>query len=97
MLYSLYSMDNKQLQATLAKRMGRNNADIAKLLDALVTTIRERCGELDSIAVPSFGTFEAKKKLERIVVNPGTGKRMLVPPKITLTFKPSALLKSKLK
>ncbi|MBE6310350.1 MAG: HU family DNA-binding protein [Bacteroidales bacterium] len=90
-------MDNKQLQATLAKRMGRNNADIAKLLDALVTTIRERCGELDSIAVPSFGTFEAKKKLERIVVNPGTGKRMLVPPKITLTFKPSALLKSKLK
>ena len=76
-------MDNKQLQATLAKRMGRNNADIAKLLDALVTTIRERCGELDSIAVPSFGTFEAKKKLERIVVNPGTGKRMLVPPKIT--------------
>lgn len=90
-------MDNKQLQATLAKRMGRNNADIAKLLDALVTIIRERCGELDSIAVPSFGTFEAKKKLERIVVNPGTGKRMLVPPKITLTFKPSALLKSKLK
>lgn len=90
-------MDNKQLQATLAKRMGRNNADIAKLLDALVTTIRERCGELDSIAVPSFGTFEAKKKLERIVVNPGTGKRMLVPPKITLTFKPSALLKTKLK
>lgn len=91
------SMDNKQLQATLAKRMGRNNADIAKLLDALVTTIREKCGELDSIAVPSFGTFEAKKKLERIVVNPGTGKRMLVPPKITLTFKPSALLKTKLK
>lgn len=90
-------MDNKQLQATLAKRMGRNNADIAKLLDALVTTIRERCGELDSIAIPSFGTFEAKKKLERIVVNPGTGKRMLVPPKITLTFKPSALLKTKLK
>lgn len=90
-------MDNKQLQEILAKRMGRNNTDIAKLLEALVTTIKERCGELDSIAIPGFGTFEAKKKLERIVVNPGTGKRMLVPPKITLTFKPSALLKSKIK
>ena len=90
-------MDNKQLQETIATRMERSNADVAKLLDALVTTIKERCGELDSIAVPGFGTFEAKKKLERIVVNPGTGKRMLVPPKITLTFKPSALLKSKIK
>lgn len=90
-------MDNKQLQETLTKRMGRDNADISKLLEALVTTIKDRCGELDSIAIPGFGTFEAKKKLERIVVNPGTGKRMLVPPKITLSFKPSALLKSKIK
>ena len=82
---------------TISKRMGRSSADVAKLLDALVATIKERCGELDSIAIPGFGTFEAKKKLERIVVNPGTGKRMLVPPKITRSFKPSALLKSKIK
>lgn len=52
-------MDNKQLQETLAKRMGRDNADISKLLEALVTTIKDRCGELDSIAIPGFGTFEA--------------------------------------
>lgn len=90
-------MDNKQLNDTISKHMGRSSADVAKLLDALVATIKERCGELDSIAIPGFGTFEAKKKLERIVVNPGTGKRMLVPPKITLSFKPSALLKSKIK
>ena len=90
-------MDNKQLNDTISKRMGRSSADVAKLLDALVATIKERCGELDSIAIPGFGTFEAKKKLERIVVNPGTGKRMLVPPKITLSFKPSELLKSKIK
>ena len=89
-------MDNKQLQDMISKRIGRSNADVAKLLDALVTTVKERCGELDSIAVPGFGTFEAKKKLERIVVNPSTGKRMLIPPKITLSFKPSALLKSKI-
>lgn len=90
-------MDNKQLQDTIAKRMGRSNADVTKLMEALVTTIKDCCGELDCIAVPGFGTFETKKKLERIVVNPGTGKRMLVPPKITLTFKPSTLLKTKIK
>lgn len=80
----------------ISKRMGRSNADVAKLLDALVSTVKDRCGELDSIAIPGFGTFEAKKKVERIVVNPSTGKRMLVPPKIALSFKPSALLKSKI-
>ena len=90
-------MDNKQLLDTIAKRMGRNNTDVVKLMDAWVTIVKERCGELDSIAIPGFGTFESKKKLERIVVNPGSGKRMLVPPKIVLSFKPSALLKSKIK
>ena len=90
-------MDNKQLLDTIAKRMGRNNTDVVKLMDAWVTIVKERCGELDSIAIPGFGTFESKKKLERIVVNPSSGKRMLVPPKIVLSFKPSALLKSKIK
>ncbi len=97
MLQKNVFMDNKRLQDTIAKRMGRSNADVTKLMEALVTTIKDCCGELDSIAVPGFGTFETKKKLERIVVNPGTGKRMLVPPKITLTFKPSTLLKTKIK
>lgn len=90
-------MDNKQLLDIISKRMGRSNVDVNKLMDALITTVKEGCGELDSIAIPGFGTFEAKKKLERIVVNPGTGKRMLVPPKIAISFKPSTILKSKIK
>ncbi len=90
-------MDNKILVERIAKNIGRSNKDVNLLLEAFVNTVKERCGELDSIAVPGFGSFEPKKKLERIVVNPGTGKKMLVPPKITLTFKPSTLLKSKLR
>lgn len=38
-----------------------------------------------------------KKRLERIVVNPGTKQRMLVPPKLVLGFKPIASLKEKVK
>lgn len=90
-------MDNKALVDKIAKQTGHSNKDVTCLLEAFVETLKERCGDLDSVAVPGFGNFEPKKKLERIVVNPGTGKRMLVPPKISLSFKPSALLKSKLK
>lgn len=90
-------MESKELIDLIAGRIDRSSADTEKLLDGFVATLRERCGMLDCIAVPGFGTFEAKKKSERVTVNPATGKKMLVPPKIALTFKASALLKSKLK
>lgn len=47
--------------------------------------------------VPDFGTFELKNRMERIVVNPSTGQRMMVPPKIVLSFKPVASVKNKMK
>ena len=47
------------------------------------------------LAVQGFGIFDVKKKLERVVVNPATKKRMLVPPKLVLNFKPSNVLKEK--
>ena len=90
-------MDNKTLAEILAKRLNRKPEDIEKLLEAFIATVKNRCGELDSVAIPGFGTFEAKKRLERVSINPATGKRMLIPPKVTLSFKPSALLKNKLR
>jgi len=90
-------MDNKKLVETVAANMGRSTQDVSKLLDALAGVLRARCGELDSVVVPGFGTFEPKKKNERMMVHPSTGRRMLVPPKVTLGFKISNVLKAKLK
>lgn len=90
-------MDNRKLVSTLASKLGRSTDDISKLLDAFTNVVADKCGELDSIAIPSFGSFEPKKKNERIVVNPSTGKRMLVPPKVVMSFKISNVLKGKLK
>ena len=53
--------------------------------------------EGDTVMLPNFGSFEVKKRLERIMVNPSTGQRMLVPPKLVLNFKPVASIKEKLK
>ena len=50
-----------------------------------------------TIAIQGFGTFEVKKKLERISVNPATQQRMLIPPKLVLSYKPSTNLKEKFK
>lgn len=51
----------------------------------------------ENVVVSDFGTFELKNRMERIVVNPSTGQRMMVPPKIVLNFKPSPSVKSKMK
>ena len=72
-------------------------SDAAALVEGMTLCVRERLSELDSIAIPGFGTFEAKKKDERIVNNPSNGKRMLVPPRVAVGFKVSNVLKSKLK
>ena len=53
--------------------------------------------EGDAVQVPGFGTFEVKKKLERIMVSPTTGQRMLVPPKLVLGFKPTSTWKDRIK
>ena len=51
----------------------------------------------NTVAIQGFGTFEVKKKLERISINPLTQQRMLIPPKLVLTYKPSVTLKEKFK
>ena len=90
-------MENKKLVETVATNLGRTTEDVNKLLEALANVLRTRCSELDSVFVPGFGTFEPKKRNERVIVHPSSGKRMLVPPKVVVGFKVSRVLKAKLK
>lgn len=90
-------MNNKKLVETVAQNIGRTPEDVSKLLEALAGVLRSKCSEMDSVFVPSFGTFEPKKRDERVMVHPRNGKRMLVPPKIVLNFKVSNVLKNKLR
>lgn len=90
-------MDNRTLIKQLALRTGRSTKEVENLLEGFISIVKERGADMDSIAIPGFGVFEPKKRLERINVHPATGKRILIPPKISLTFKMSAVLKQKLR
>ena len=63
----------------------------------LIDTMGDVFQEGNTVTVQNFGTFEVKKKMERIMMNPTTGQRMLVPPKLTLNFKISPTWKDQLK
>lgn len=90
-------MENKDIIAQLSRKLGRNRADVGKLMDGLKSVMTECCADLNSVSIPGFGTFEPKKKNERVVLNPSNGKRMLIPPKVVLNFKVSNVLKNRLK
>ena len=73
-------MNNKEYIAELAQRVGYTQADSQKMVRTLIEEMGAHFEEGDSLQVTAFGTFEVKKRLERVVVNPGTQQRMLVPP-----------------
>lgn len=90
-------MDNRTFIDLLAVRTGMDKEKLSTLTAHLGSVISEAMVQEDSIMVPAFGTFEPKKKAERIVVHPLTGKKILVPPKLSVNFRPSSGMKQRLK
>ncbi len=90
-------MDNKTLIDTLSKNLDISRDTVTSLLEGLTKTLGESGAELDSVAIPSFGTFEPRKRMERVALHPASGKRLLVPPKVVMTFRPSPVLKQRIK
>lgn len=90
-------MDNKTLTDILSKRLDVSLDTVNSMMEGLTKIVGDSCSELDSVALPAFGTFEPRKRLERVALHPASGKRLLVPPKIVVTFKPSAILKQRVR
>lgn len=85
------------MTATISERTGRSVEEVETLLRSFGELVAEEVGQGDTISLPGFGTFEPKMREERVALHPATGKRILVPPKLSMTFKPSALLRQKVR
>lgn len=90
-------MNNKEFIAAIASRLDITAKEAQTLATSLIDEVADKIDEGQTLAVQGFGSFEVKKKMERIVVNPTTRQRLLVPPKLVVSFKPSNVLKDKLK
>ena len=88
-------MDNKTLIDILSKRLETTTDTTTRLIDGLAGCLGECVSNFDTVQLPGFGTFEAKKRMERVAVHPATGKRLLVPPKIVINFRASSNLKQR--
>lgn len=90
-------MNNKEFISEFSRRFVYTNKDTTQLVSSVISIMTQQLQDGNTVAIQGFGTFEVRKKLERISINPATQQRMLIPPKLVLTYKPSAILKEKFK
>ncbi|WP_314314167.1 HU family DNA-binding protein [Hoylesella marshii] len=90
-------MNNKDFITELSRRSGYTPEDTQKLIHTLIDGLCDGFDADEPVVWAGFGTFEVKKRLERVITNPSTGQKMLIPPKLVLNFKPVSSAKERLK
>lgn len=90
-------MNNKELIAAIAAKSELSKTETSDLLENVISILRKQLENGDSVSFHGFGTFEVKKRDERLSVHPATQKRTLIPPKLVVNFKQSSVLKTKMK
>jgi len=89
-------MDARQFRKCLSEKLALSTDEVDALTEGLSILFREHCGELDTIAIPTFGNFIPVKHDESVTTDLSTGRRLLLPPEITLGFTPSGMLRKHL-
>ncbi len=90
-------MNNNEFIAEVARRTGITTSEATSIMEGFVAEFTHNLEEEDVVSIQGFGAFGVKKKLERVLVNPATKQRMLVPPKMVINFKVSPVMKDKIK
>ena len=86
-------MDNKQLIAQIANKLSMDYKETSEMVQAVNSSIVDILCQGDSIALPGFGTFSTIKEDETITRDLSTGRKILLPPHISIKFQSSAVLR----
>ncbi len=89
-------MNNKELITELSGRTGISQQTAQKMVMTVLDNLLSRASNEGNVQVPGFGTFEVKKRMERLITKPGNGRKMLVPPKLVISFRPITAWKERL-
>lgn len=63
-------MNKAGLVAEVAKRTGMRKAQVARVIDASMATIREAVATGTRVSLSGFGTFEKRRRNKRLARNP---------------------------
>lgn len=55
-------MEHKQFIEELQSRLGKDKKEIDNLFSDMLQILKDRCGQMDTLSIQGFGTFEPRKK-----------------------------------
>ena len=84
---------NKQEFATgISEKMKIPQSEALRFIRAMQETVSEELGRDGVLVLQGFGTLAPWKQTERAGRNPKTGVPCLIPPRVSVKFKPGKLL-----
>ncbi|MFN2543835.1 MAG: HU family DNA-binding protein [Actinomycetota bacterium] len=87
-------MNKAGLVGEVAKRTGKNKADVARVVDAAIDTIRQTVAKGDRVSLVGFGTFEKRKRGQRLARNPRRPEIAIqIPARVVPSFNPGQAFK----
>ena len=90
-------MRHKELVDSIAKKIDVESQEAEKMLQTTIDTVKSLLVDGNTVHFQSFGSFNFRRREERVTVHPATQERTLIPPKQVAYFRPSVNLRNKLK
>jgi len=86
-------MTKADLVEIIFEKVGLSKKEAQDIVEIIFDTIKQSFVDGESVKIPSFGTFNVRKKAARRGRNPQTGEELTISPRKVLTFKASNQLK----
>lgn len=89
------NLTRADLAAAIYRDVGLSLSESSTMVDAVIEEISGALEDGDQVKLSSFGTFNLRRKKQRIGRNPKTGREVPITPRTVLTFNASNILKKK--
>ena len=91
-------MNKQELITAIAEKGHLTKVEAKRAIEAFTETIAEELKKGEKVQLVGFGTFEARERKKREVVNPSNPtEKITVPAHIAPVFKPGSKLKDKVR
>lgn len=90
------TLTRAELAERLNREIGLSRAESADLVEQVLGAIADALVAGENVKLSSFGSFLLRAKGQRVGRNPKTGVVVPIEPRVTLSFRPSQILRQKI-
>jgi integration host factor subunit alpha len=90
------TLSRSDLTKAVQSRVGHSQQTIAKIVEDVLDEISDELVSGGEVKLSSFANFKVRQKSSRIARNPKTGEEVMIAPRRSISFSPSAKLRNRI-